>query len=117
MGSTNGTFVNGERISGSRRLLPGDTVKVGATVMQVLDESGRRPQPTTFSTVPSFDAPPSQYDTVASTAPYQEPPPRHATPVQPRQEEPQTAAPRTGRLAAGLVSPYRCCFSRPPWSP
>ncbi len=49
MGSTNGTFVNGERISGSRRLLPGDTVKVGATVMQVLDESGRRPQPTTFS--------------------------------------------------------------------
>src|SRR4029079_2186755 len=35
--STNGTYVNGDRITGARRLQPGDTVKVGATILQVLD--------------------------------------------------------------------------------
>jgi ABC-2 type transport system ATP-binding protein len=33
--STNGTFVNGERVTGSRRLQAGDRVKVGNTVLEV----------------------------------------------------------------------------------
>jgi len=34
LGSTNGTFVNGERIDGPRRLVPGDVVAVGATELR-----------------------------------------------------------------------------------
>lgn len=33
LGSTNGTFVNGQRISGSQPLQPGDQVRIGETVM------------------------------------------------------------------------------------
>ena len=33
--SRNGTYINGERLRGSRRLLDGDTVKVGRTVLVV----------------------------------------------------------------------------------
>lgn len=35
LGSTNGTFVNGERISGSRRLLSGDVLTFGNTQMRL----------------------------------------------------------------------------------
>jgi pSer/pThr/pTyr-binding forkhead associated (FHA) protein len=33
--SSNGTFVNGERISSPRRLAPGDVVKIGGTELEV----------------------------------------------------------------------------------
>ena len=35
LGSTNGTFVNGDRVDGRRRLRDGDVVKVGATELRV----------------------------------------------------------------------------------
>ena len=35
LGSTNGTFVNGQRVTGAQPLRPGDTVKVGQTEMVV----------------------------------------------------------------------------------
>ena len=35
LGSTNGTFLNEERIDGPRRLRPGDTVRVGNTLLEV----------------------------------------------------------------------------------
>ena len=31
LGSTNGTYVNGQRLDGERRLVPGDVVRVGET--------------------------------------------------------------------------------------
>jgi hypothetical protein len=34
LGSTNGTFVNGERIEGPRTLQPGDKVRIGTTVLE-----------------------------------------------------------------------------------
>jgi serine/threonine protein kinase len=36
LGSTNGTFVNGERIEGPRPLVAGDRLELGATVLQVV---------------------------------------------------------------------------------
>jgi pSer/pThr/pTyr-binding forkhead associated (FHA) protein len=33
--STNGTFVNGERVEGRRRLLPGDDLQVGETALRL----------------------------------------------------------------------------------
>ena len=35
LGSLNGTFVNGEQISGTRGLAGGDTIRIGATVFMV----------------------------------------------------------------------------------
>jgi pSer/pThr/pTyr-binding forkhead associated (FHA) protein len=35
LGSTNGTFVNGARVDGGRRLQPGDVVRIGSTELQV----------------------------------------------------------------------------------
>ncbi len=37
LGSRNGTFVNGERVNGSRGLHPGDLIKVGTDLLEVLD--------------------------------------------------------------------------------
>ena len=35
LGSTNGTYVNGERIEGARRLAPGDVLRVGETDLRL----------------------------------------------------------------------------------
>jgi EmrB/QacA subfamily drug resistance transporter len=45
IGATNGTFVNGERLIGHRRLVSGDQLEVGQAVLQY-SGAGERPQPT-----------------------------------------------------------------------
>ena len=42
LGSLNGTWVNGDRISSTTLLAPGDVVKVGATRMEVVSTGGNR---------------------------------------------------------------------------
>ncbi|MEZ4226881.1 MAG: FHA domain-containing protein [Polyangiaceae bacterium] len=37
LGSRNGTYVNGERIDGSHLLKPGDLIRIGSDVLEVLD--------------------------------------------------------------------------------
>jgi hypothetical protein len=44
-GSTNGTFVNGERIAGPRALTPGDTVRLGQTTLEVEAPPAAEPEP------------------------------------------------------------------------
>jgi pSer/pThr/pTyr-binding forkhead associated (FHA) protein len=44
LGSANGTYVNGERIDGARRLALGDLVRMGKTMLQVTDRSGAVPE-------------------------------------------------------------------------
>jgi pSer/pThr/pTyr-binding forkhead associated (FHA) protein len=41
LGSKNGTFVNGERVSGPRALRGGDRVKVGGTVLLYVEDDAR----------------------------------------------------------------------------
>jgi hypothetical protein len=55
LGSTNGTFVNGNRISGQQPLNPGDEVRVGQTVMSV--EGGAGAGATTVGNVVPAPAP------------------------------------------------------------
>src|SRR4029453_17479945 len=43
LGSLNGTWVNGERISSPAVLVPGDVVRVGTTRTEVLPAGGRGP--------------------------------------------------------------------------
>ena len=40
LGSRNGTFVNGERVDDARRLREGDSVQLGATVLEVRSTRG-----------------------------------------------------------------------------
>ncbi len=46
LGSSNGTFVNGERVEGVRVLRLGDVVRVGTTELAVTDERGLLPEAT-----------------------------------------------------------------------
>ena len=43
LGSLNGTWINGERISGTKLLTPGDKIKIGNTRAEVLSVPGREP--------------------------------------------------------------------------
>jgi sigma-B regulation protein RsbU (phosphoserine phosphatase) len=38
LGARNGTFVNGERVQGRRLIVPGDVLKMGATVVRISDD-------------------------------------------------------------------------------
>ncbi|HEX3279523.1 MAG TPA: FHA domain-containing serine/threonine-protein kinase [Thermoleophilaceae bacterium] len=53
LGSSNGTFVNGERIDDVRTLRLGDVVRMGKTELQVTDGEGHVPQATRISTAPA----------------------------------------------------------------
>src|SRR3954452_9833804 len=46
LGSSNGTFVNGERLEGVRVLQLGDVVRLGTTELAVTDADGHIPEPT-----------------------------------------------------------------------
>jgi pSer/pThr/pTyr-binding forkhead associated (FHA) protein/tRNA A-37 threonylcarbamoyl transferase component Bud32 len=52
LGSANGTFVNDERLEGSRTLHVGDVVRMGQTLLAVTDASGRTPAPTQLRSTP-----------------------------------------------------------------
>ena len=95
LGSTNGTFVNGERIDAPRVLAPGDTVKVGQTTLR-FDSAG---QATTISPAPDLGAAAAGAGAAAGAAavtpppaPAQGPPPpeppHHLSPPPPPPEPP-----------------------------
>lgn len=71
LGSTNGTAVNGQRISGPTVLKPGDTVQVGKSTLQLQDASGGAPQATALgsSLPPAAAAPPPPSPPTAPTQP------------------------------------------------
>jgi ABC-2 type transport system ATP-binding protein len=68
LGSTTGTYVNGHRVAGLQRLVPGDLVRLGATVLEVRGSADAPAAP--VAPVPAAPAP----------APH---PPAEAPPAQP----------------------------------
>jgi len=52
LGSSNGTFVNGERVEGVRVLLLGDALRVGTSELTVTDADGRVPERTRIGAEP-----------------------------------------------------------------
>src|SRR5215213_11960122 len=77
LGSTNGTFVNGNRVSGQQALNPGDQVRVGQTTMSV--EGGAGAGATTVGQVitpPAAASQPPPAAAVAATPPTQQLPPQ-----------------------------------------
>ena len=64
LGSTNGTFVNGQRISGAQLVRPGDTIGVGKTLLRLEESPAVPPPPVTGPSVPVQAAlPPSGSNT------------------------------------------------------
>src|SRR5205823_14486703 len=55
LGSTNGTFVNGERLVGAQVLVPGDRLRLGTTVFEVT-LTGSRPSAAPAPTEPTARA-------------------------------------------------------------
>src|SRR3954467_14667681 len=79
LGSTNGTFVNGNRITGQQALNGGDEVRVGQTTMSV--QGGADAGATTVGNVitpPPAAAQPPPPQQVAATPPTQQQPPAFA---------------------------------------
>jgi hypothetical protein len=101
--SSNGTFVNDERLRGRRRLNDGDALRFGATM--VTFHAPPRPQP------PAPEPPPARQP---------EPPPARP-PAPPPARPPKPASPSVGlsttqrRLLASLARPYkeRSPYTRP----
>ena len=99
LGSTNGTAVNGQRISGPTVLNPGDTVQVGKSTLQFQGE-GADMQKTALGAAPAGAAP------AAAATPPPPPPPPPGPPTGPTQP-----------LGAGPQSPPPGGAGRPPGAP
>jgi hypothetical protein len=97
LGSTNGTYVNGARISGSQALRSGDQLRVGQTTMTV---EGAGPGATAVGQVvpPPAAAPPPPPAAVAAT-----PPPLPYRPAQPPPQIGQPPGPAGPGFAGGPV--------------
>jgi FHA domain-containing protein len=102
LGSTNGTFVNGKRLTAPQQLNPGDTIEVGTTTLQLADAAGRAPQVTAVTAQPvpppppaaqPPQAPPPQAPPPAAGPPPPAPPPAGRPPAPPPPAAPPPAAP------------------------
>jgi hypothetical protein len=80
LGSTNGTFVNGNRISGQQVLNPGDQVRVGQTSMTVEGAAAGATTVGNVITPPPAAAQPPPPAQVAATPPTQQQPPAQVPP-------------------------------------
>jgi FHA domain len=129
LGSTNGTFVNGQRLTGARPLRPGDMVGLGETVTLAYetvtappvttepssDAGGTVANPAAQRSQPSPYGQPQPYSYTPQASPYQPPQAQPAVPQQPSPygQEPapygQSAVPQpapVGGYEGGDYDPY-----------
>ncbi len=108
LGSTNGTFVNGKRISGLTPLQNGDMIGLGETVTLALESLAQSETPPPSPPVtpepapppePTY-APPAEYAAPSTPPPGEPYPQQPAYPAYPEQAEPQQQA------YAGAPAPY-----------
>ena len=116
LGSANGTYVNGQRITSRVLLTPGDSVKLGSTTIDVTDAANAALAASPPPPVAAPDPPPPR---VSSP----EPPPRVAPPEPPPPRvaplEPPPAPPRAQPVAPAPPppTPHRAAPPRPPAVP
>src|SRR5690606_24563874 len=87
LGSTNGTFINGQRLTGAKPLSPGDMIGMGETVTLAYERvsgAGAEAQPAA-AYAPPPQQPVAPYESVAPESPYAPATPEYQ---QPRQPEP-----------------------------
>jgi pSer/pThr/pTyr-binding forkhead associated (FHA) protein len=83
LGSTNGTFVNGQRIAGPVVLKPGDVVSLGEQIVLMYDAINMDPGATVAVSRKSVQAPPPMPSSAPAQAPASQPayvPPPESTP-------------------------------------
>jgi pSer/pThr/pTyr-binding forkhead associated (FHA) protein len=108
LGSANGTFVNGERISGRHLLKAGDKVLLGSTTLGVVEAAPARPGPVDVP-ARAAPAPPVPEPAREPTPPPPEPPPAAREPTPPPPEpRPEPAPP-----APPVPAPVRARTPRP----
>jgi pSer/pThr/pTyr-binding forkhead associated (FHA) protein len=115
LGSTNGTFVNGLRISAPQTLSEGDTVELGGTTLVVRTLSAPQtqrtaqgaavkpaPDPQTAPAPPAAPAPPSALAPAAEPTPAPAPGAAVEPPAEPAQAEKSADAAPSGKLSLHL---------------
>jgi hypothetical protein len=108
LNSTNGTFVNGERITGTRVLSEGDEVRFGMTVWKLQPSA----QKTAIADAPAAPAPPQV--TAARQVPADLPPQAPQQPPAPTPPAPQPPAPAPPQPAAAPPTAQQPAAPRPP---
>src|SRR5829696_8215445 len=98
LGSANGTFVNGARVSGPQRLAPGDSIRVGTTTLEVVDSTGAGKQPSQETPPPAPESHPTDPEPAPVSPPeshptHHEPAPASPPESHPTHPEPTPAAP------------------------
>ncbi len=96
LGSSNGTFVNGQRVVGAHRLTEGDEIQMGAAVVEVVGGSGETQVMAPDAGATEAHPPPPAAAPIPPPAPRAAPAP---IPPPPRREpipQPQPAAPAQG---------------------
>src|SRR3954447_2824778 len=93
LGSTNGTFVNGNRISGQQPLNPGDQVRVGQTSLSVEGGAADAGATSVGQVIPPAAAPPAAAAAGTPPAPQPPPPPAPARPAPRPPEQPPPQQP------------------------
>jgi FHA domain len=85
LGSTNGTFVNDQRISGRQALNPGDRIRVGHTQLSLQGDAAPAPPPAPAPAAPGGFAPQQQAASMPPTQPLAPaaPPPAAGLPAAP----------------------------------
>jgi predicted component of type VI protein secretion system len=108
LGSTNGTFVNGDQITERRTLRAGDEVRIGSTVWRL-----RAPaEATRLSDVPAEMSAASQPTTLRPAAPALAPEPEPAPPAEPPTEEAPRSEPRAPEPVREEPAPAPAAASR-----
>jgi pSer/pThr/pTyr-binding forkhead associated (FHA) protein len=106
LGSTNGTFVNGLRISAPQTLSEGDTIELGGTTLVARTvpalHSPTTPQLATAQETPAPEAAPTPAPEPAAPEPDAAPESVAAPPSQSAAPEPAVAAPATSTLSLQL---------------
>ena len=99
LGSTNGTFVNGQRLTGARPLAGGDMVGLGETVTLGYESTIAAPEPGQQATMMGASAQPAPYQAQPSyqQPSYQQPQQQYAPPPAPQYQY-QEPVPASGGL-------------------
>ncbi len=114
LGSTNGTFLNGERISSPEQLRLGDAIILGEKIVMVFEKASQELESTAVSPTPALDDQPGyQQDTPAPDS--FPPPPEPPGYQQPSSPEPRPVAGRPPRRTKGLEDKKQKKGGLPTW--
>lgn len=100
LGSTNGTFVSGQRLSGPRLLHPSDTIRLGENVTLSYEVAGFDPDATAVAGPGYAGVPPSDIGS-PRPAPARQQPQAYQPQPQARMQQPQTPPAYAGQVPPG----------------